>query len=68
MCSIKIFQTHSLFETEKELYYRNPKIVKYGTETISYMAPETWSKVLETIKMTSLVDNGTPGPIFSLIL
>ena len=28
-----------------ELYSHNPKIVKYGTETISYLAPEIWSTV-----------------------
>ena len=37
----------------KELYSRNPKTVRYGTETVSYKAPKTWSKVLETIKMSS---------------
>ena len=37
----------------EELYSRNPKTVRYGTETISYMAPKIWSKVSETIKMSS---------------
>ena len=36
----------------KELYSRNPKTVRYGTETVSYIAPKTWSKVPETIKMS----------------
>ena len=37
----------------KELYSRNPKTVRYWTETVSYMAPKTWGKVPETIKMSS---------------
>ena len=36
-----------------ELYSINPKIFRYGTETGSYMAPEIWSKLPETIKMSS---------------
>ena len=37
----------------KKLYSRNPKTVRYWTETVSYMAPKIWSKVPETIKMSS---------------
>ena len=37
----------------KELYYRNPKTVRYGTETVSYIGSKIWSKVPETIKMSS---------------
>ena len=33
-----------------ELYSRNPRIVKYGTETISYLAPKIWSIVPQSIK------------------
>ena len=40
-------------QNHKELYSRNPKTVRYGTETVSYMAPKNWSKVPETIKMSS---------------
>ena len=36
----------------QELSSRNPKTVRYGTETISYMAPTIWIKVPETIKMS----------------
>ena len=32
------------------LQSRNPSSVRYGTETISYIAPKIWSLVLETIK------------------
>ena len=39
----------------KELYSRNLKTVRYGTETASYMASKIWSKVLETIKMSSSI-------------
>ena len=41
----------------KELYSRNPKTVRYGTETVSYMAPKIWSKVPETIKISSSLDS-----------
>ena len=37
----------------KELYSRNPKTVRYGTETVSCMAPKIWGKIPETIKMSS---------------
>ena len=40
----------------KELYSRNAKTVRYGTETISYIAPKIWSKVPETIKMSSSLE------------
>ena len=40
----------------KELYSRNPKTVRYGTGTVSYMAPKIWSKVPETIKMSPYLD------------
>ena len=33
-----------------ELYSRNPRTVKYGKETISYLAPKIWSIVPQTIK------------------
>ena len=36
--------------SSNELYCRNPKTVKYGTETISYLAPKIWSLVPEIIK------------------
>ena len=41
----------------KELYSRNPKTVRYGTETVSYIAPKIWNKVPETIKMTSPLES-----------
>ena len=41
----------------KEFYSRNPKTVRYRTETVSYMASKIWSKVLETIKMSSSLDS-----------
>ena len=41
----------------KELYPRNPKTIRYGTETVSYMTPKIWSKVPETIKMSSSLDS-----------
>ena len=39
-----------------DLYSRNPKIVKYGTETISYLAPKMWSQVPNAIKSSKSLD------------
>ena len=42
----------------KEIYSRNPKTVRYGTETyVSYIAPKIWIKVPETIKMSSSLES-----------
>ena len=38
-----------------ELYSRNPRTVKYGTETISYLAPKIWSIVPQTIKESTSI-------------
>ena len=35
---------------KNELYSRNPKTVKYGTESVSFMAPKIWSKVPQEMK------------------
>ena len=44
-----------LIRTRQELYSRNPKTVKYGTETISLLAPKIWAIVPQNIKnFTSL--------------
>ena len=42
--------------SRNELYCRNPKTVKYGTETISYLAPRIWSVVPEILKSTKTLD------------
>ena len=39
-----------------EIYSRNPKIVKYGTETMSYLAPKIWSLVTNAIKSNKSLD------------
>ena len=44
-------------QNHEERYSRNPKTVRYGTETVSYMAPKIWSKVPETIKMSSPLES-----------
>ena len=44
-------------QNHKELYSRNPKRVRRGTETVSYIAPKIWSKVPETIKMSSSLES-----------
>ena len=36
--------------TRQELYSRNPKTVRYGTETISFLAPKIWAVVPQNIK------------------
>ena len=33
-----------------ELYARNPKAVRYGTETISFLSPKIWYLILQNIK------------------
>ena len=40
--------------SRNELYCRNPKRVKYGTETISYLATKIWSLVPEMIKSSKI--------------
>ena len=42
--------------SRSELYNRNPKTVKYETETISYLAPKIWSLVSNTIKSSESLD------------
>ena len=42
--------------SRSELYCRNPKTVKYGTGTISYLAPKIWSLVPNAIKSSKLLD------------
>ena len=39
-----------------ERYSRNPKTVKYGTETISYLAPKIWFLVFNAIKSSKSLD------------
>ena len=39
-----------------ELYCRNPKTVKYGTESMSHLAPKIWSLVPKTINSINLLD------------
>ena len=38
-----------------ELYSRNPRTVKYGTETISYLAPKIWPIIPQTIKESTSI-------------
>ena len=35
---------------KNELYNRNPKIVAYGTESVSFMAPKIWSIMPQDLK------------------
>ena len=42
--------------SRSELYSRNPKIIKYGTETISYLAPKIWSLVPNAMKSSKPLD------------
>ena len=41
----------------KELSFRNPKRIRYGTETVSCIVPKIWSKVPKTIKMSSSLES-----------
>ena len=41
-------------KTRQELYSRNPKTVRYGTETMSFLAPKIWAIVLQSIKTAPL--------------
>ena len=41
-------------KTRQELYSRNPKTVRYGTETMSFLAPKIWAIVLQSIKNAPL--------------
>ena len=43
-CSLVSFRTRNVLQS------RNPSSVRYGTKTISYIAPNIWSLVPETIK------------------
>ena len=51
-----ISNSYDLRNHEK-LYSRNPKIVRYGTDTVPYVAPKIWSKVPETIKISSSLES-----------
>ena len=54
-----IFKTKSVsynLRSLNELYSRNPKSVRYGTESISYLAPKIWSLVPESIKISDTLN------------
>ena len=42
--------------SRSERYCRNPKTVKYGTETIAYLAPKIWSFVPDAIKISKSLE------------
>ena len=44
------------FRSRSELYSKNPKTIKYGAETISYLAPKIWSLVPNVIKSRKSLD------------
>ena len=46
---------HNL-RSRSELYSRNPKTMKYGTDTISYLAPKIWSLVPNAVKSSKSLD------------
>ena len=52
---VNINNLYSL-RTRDELYCRNPKIVKYGAETIFCFAPKIWYLVPEMIKTSKTLD------------
>ena len=40
--------------THQELFSRNPKTVRYGTETISFLAPKIWAVVPQKYETSHL--------------
>ena len=48
--------------TANELYARNPKITRYGTETISFLSLRLWSLILQNIKDSSCL------PCYKIVL
>ena len=42
--------------SRSELYCRNPRTVKYGTESMSHLAPKIWSLAPEAINSIKLLD------------
>ena len=49
----------------KDLYARNPKTVRHGTEIISFLSPKFWALIPETIKdfssfLKRALENGNP--------
>ena len=55
ICHLNANIPHNL-RSRCELYRRNPKTVKYGTETISYLAPKIWSLVPNGIEVSKSSD------------
>ena len=51
----QIFHTYNL-KSRREYYCRNPKTVKYGIKTITYLASKIWSLVPEAIKIRKMLD------------
>ena len=54
---VKTTQAVTIFEIIKNCFFRNPKTVRYGTETVSCIVPKIWSKVPKTIKMSSPLES-----------
>ena len=57
----KVFKLNQNFPYElrtlNPLRSRNPKTVKYGTESISYLAPKIWSIIPDTIKNSESLES-----------
>ena len=60
-------QDHYYLRMRYELYARNPKTVRYGTETISFLSPKIWSLIPQNIKdsgslpcFKKTLENGNP--------
>ena len=58
MKNVSHFKTNIPYNlrSHSKLYSRNPKTVKYGTETVSYLAPEIWSLVANAVKSSKSID------------
>ena len=53
----KIISNGYHLRNHKKLYSRKPKTIRYGTETVLYIAPKILSKVPETFKMSSSLES-----------
>ena len=42
-----------IVRTHQDYYSRNPKVVRYGTETISFLTPKIWEIVPQNMKNSS---------------
>ena len=42
-----------IVRTHQDYYSRNPKVVRYGTETISFLTPKIWAIITQNMTNSS---------------